>query len=93
MGAQGQEELHQVKAGTEQYCDLSTSPVETPTHDHTSPRTSDHDHLMEPLGKAKDACLQKKPGDFSDRKLCVVVRFNHVDMALLQVANDWVEKE
>ena len=48
---------------------------------------------MQLLGKAKDACLQKKPGDFADRKLYGAVRFNHVDMALLQEANDWVEKE
>ena len=48
---------------------------------------------MQLLGKAKDACLRKKPGDFSDRKPCGAVRFNHVDTALLQEANDWVEKE
>ena len=45
------------------------------------------------LGKAKDACLRKIPGDFSGRKPCGVVQFNHVDTALLQEANDWVEKE
>ena len=91
--AQGQEELHQVQAGAEQNGELPTSPVETPTHGHPSPRTSGNDHLMELLGKAKDACLRKKPGDFSDRTLCGVVRFNHVHPALLQEANDWVEKE
>ena len=31
--AQGQEELHQVQAGTEQNGELSTGPVETPTYD------------------------------------------------------------
>ena len=35
----------------------------------------------------------EKPGDFSDRKPCGEVKFNHVDTALLQEANDWVEKE
>ena len=60
VGAQGQEELHQVQAGTEQIGELSTSPVETPIHDHPSPRTSGNDHLMQVLGKAKDACLRKK---------------------------------
>ena len=93
VGTQGQEELHQVQAGTEQNGELSTSPVETPTHDPTSSRTSGNDHLMQLLGKAKDACLRKKPGDYSDRKLWGAVRFNHVDTALLQEANDWVEKE
>ena len=93
MGAQGQEELHQVQAGTEQNGELSAVPVETPTNDYPSPKTSDNDHLMQLLGKAKDACLQKKPGDFSGRKPCGAVRFNHVDTALLQEANDWVEKE
>ena len=48
---------------------------------------------MQLLGKAKDACLRKKPGDFSGRKPCGAVRFNHVDTALLQEANDWLEKE
>ena len=48
---------------------------------------------MQLLGKAKDACLRKIPGDFSGRKPCGVVQFNHVDTALLQEANDWVEKE
>ena len=93
VGAQGQEELHQVQAGTEQNGELSAAPVETPPNDHPSPRTSGNDHLMQLLGKAKDACLQKKPGDFSGRKLYVAVQFNHVDTALLQEANDWVEKE
>ena len=60
VGAQGQDELHQVQAGTEQIGELSTSPVETPIHDHPSPRTSGNDHLMQVLGKAKDACLRKK---------------------------------
>ena len=40
--SQGQEELHQVQAGTEQNGELS---VETPTNDHPSPRTSGNDHL------------------------------------------------
>ena len=93
VGAQGQEELHQVQAGAEQNGKLPTSPVETPTHDHPSPRTSVNDHLMQLLGKAKDARLRKKAGDFSDRKPFGVVRFNYVDPALLQEANDWVEKE
>ena len=93
VGAQGQEELHQVQAGTEQNGELFTSPVETPTHDHPSPRTSGNDYLMQLLGKAKDACLQKKPGDFADGRPCRAVRFSHVDMTLLQEANDWVEKE
>ena len=93
VGAPGQEELHQVQAGTEQNGGLFTGPVETPTHDHPSPRTSGNDHLMQLLGKAKDACLQKKPGDLADRKACGAVRFSHVDMALLQEANDCVEKE
>ena len=48
---------------------------------------------MQLLGKPKDACLRKKPGDFADRKPCGAVRFNHVDAVLLQEANDWVEKE
>ena len=64
MGAQGQEELHQVQAGAEQNGELPTSPVETPTHDHPSPRTCGNDHLMQRLGKAKDACLRKKSRDF-----------------------------
>ena len=55
--AQGKEELHQVHAGTEQNGELFTGPVETPTHDYPSPRTSGNDHLMQLLGKAKDACL------------------------------------
>ena len=93
VGAQGQEELYQVQAGTEQNGELSTSPVETPTHDHTSPRTSGNDHLMQLLGKAKDTCLRKEPGDFSDRKPRGAVRFNYADTALLQEAYDWVEKE
>ena len=93
VGAQGQEELHQVQAGTEQNGEISAAPVETPTHDHPVPWTSGNDHLMQLLGKAKVACLRKKPGDFSDRKPYGAVRFNHVDMALLQEANDWVEKE
>ena len=93
VGAQGQEELHQAQAWTEQDGELFTGPVETPTHDHPSPRTSGNDHLMQHLGKAKDACLRKKPGDFADRKPSGVVRFSHVDTALLQDANDWVEKE
>ena len=92
VGAQGQEELHKVQAGTEQNGELFTGLVETPTHYHPSPRTSGNDHLMQLLGKAKDACLRKKPGDFSDRKPCGAVRFNHVDMTLLQEANDWEEK-
>ena len=91
--AQGQEEPHQVQAGTGQNGELFTGPVETPTHDHPSPRTSGNDHLMQLLGKAKDACLRKKPGDFADRKPCGAVLFNHIDAALLQEANDWVEKE
>ena len=32
-------------------------------------------------------------GDFADRKPWGAVRFNHVDTALLQEANSWVEKE
>ena len=91
--AQGQEEPHQVQAGTGQNGEMFTGPIETPTHDHPSPRTSGNDHLMQLLGKAKDACLRKKPGDFADRKPCGAVQFNHVDTALLQEANDWVEKE
>ena len=59
----------------------------------SSSRTSSNDQLMLLLGKAKDACLQKKHGDFSDRKPCGVVRFNHVYTALLQEVNNWVEKE
>ena len=55
--AQGQEEPHQVQTGTGQNGELFTGPVETPTHDHPSPRTSGNDHLMQLLGKAKDACL------------------------------------
>ena len=93
VGTQGQEELHQVQAGTEQNGELSSVPVETPTHDHPTPRTSGNDHLIQLLGKAKDACLRRKPGDFSGRKPCGAVRFNHVDTALLQEANDWVEIE
>ena len=57
VGAQAQEELHQVQAGTEQNGELFTGPVETPTHDHPSPRTSGNDQLMQLLSKAKDACL------------------------------------
>ena len=57
--AQGQEEPHQVQAGTGQNGELFTGPVETPTHDHPSPRTSGNDHLMQLLGKAKVACLRK----------------------------------
>ena len=91
--AQGQGEPHQVQARTGQNGELFTGPVETPSHYHPSPRTSGNDHLMLLLGKAKDTCLRKKPGDFSDRKPCGAVRFNHVDTALLQEANDWVEKE
>ena len=91
VGAQGQEELHQVQAGAEQNGELPTSPIETPTHDHPSPRTSGNDYFMQLLGKAKDACLRKKPGDFSNRKSCGVVGFNHVDTALLQEANEWVK--
>ena len=87
MLSQGQEELHQVQAGTEQNGELSAILVETPTNDHLSPRTSGNDHLMQLLGKAKDACLQKNPGDFSGRKPCGTVPFNHVDTALLQEAN------
>ena len=48
---------------------------------------------MQLLGKAENACLQKKPGDFADRKPCGEVRFNHVHTSLLQKANDRVEKE
>ena len=91
VGAQGLEELHQVQA--EQNGELFTGPVETPTHDRPSPKTSGNDHLMQLLGKVKDACLQKKPGDYSDGKPCGAVRFSHVDTAPLQEANDWVEKE
>ena len=90
---QVQEELHEVQVGAEQNSELPTSPVETPTHDPTSSRTSGNDHLMQLLGKAKDVCLRKKPGHFSDRKPCGMVRFNHVNSALLQEFNDWVEKE
>ena len=93
MGAQGQGEFHQVQAGTEQNSELPAALAETLTNDHPSPWKSGNDHLMQLLGKAKDACLRKKPGDFSDRKPCGVVQFNHVDTALLQEANDWVEKE
>ena len=67
--------------------------AETSTNDHPRPSTSGNDQLMQLLGKAKDACLRKKPGDFSDRKPCGAVWFNHVDTALLQEANYWVEKE
>ena len=67
VGAQGQEEPHQVQAGTGQNSELFTGPVETPIHYRPSPRTSGNDHLMQLLSKAKDACLQKKPGDFADR--------------------------
>ena len=93
VGAQRQGELHQVQAVTEQNGELPAAPVEAPTNDHPSPRTSGNDQLMQLLGKAKDACLRKKPGDFSDRKPCGAVRFNHGDTALLQEANDLVEKE
>ena len=93
VGAQGQGQLHQVQAVTEQNGELPAAPVETPTNEHPSPRTSGNDQLMQLLGKAKDACLRKKPGDFSYRKPCGALRFNQVDMALLQEANDWVEKE
>ena len=62
VGAQGQEELHQVQAGTEQNGELSAVLVETPTNDHPSPRSSGNDHLMQLLGKAKDACLRKNLG-------------------------------
>ena len=82
VGAQGQGELHQVQAVTEQNGELPASPFETPTNDHPSPRTSGNDQLMQLLGKAKDACLRKKPGDFSGRKPWGAVRFNHVDTAL-----------
>ena len=61
VGAQGQGELHQVQAGTEQNGELPAAPVETPTNDHPIPRTSGNDQLMQLLGKAKDACLRKKP--------------------------------
>ena len=57
--AQGQEEPHQVQAGTGQNGGLFSGPVETPKHDRPSPRTSGYDHLMQLLGKAKNACLQK----------------------------------
>ena len=67
VGAQGQDKLHQVQAVTEQNGELPAAPVETPVNDHPSPRTSGNDQLMQLLGKAKDACLRKKPGDFSDR--------------------------
>ena len=70
VGAQGQGELHQLQAVTEQNGELPAAPVETPTNDHPSPRTSGNDQLMQLLGKAKDACLRKKPGEFSDRKPC-----------------------
>ena len=53
MRAQGQEEPHQVQARTGQNSELFTGPVETPTHDHPSPRTSGNDQLMQLLGKAK----------------------------------------
>ena len=76
---------------TEQNGELPAAPVETTTNVHPSPRTSGNDQLMQILGKAKDACLRKKPGP--DRKPCGAVRFNHVDTALLQEANNWVEKE
>ena len=81
------------QAVTEQNGQLPAATAETPTNDHPSPRISGNDQLMQLLGKAKDACLRKKPGDFSDRKPCGAVRFNHFDTALLQEANDWVEKE
>ena len=60
--ALGQEEAHQVQARSGQNDELFTGPVETPSHYHPSPRTSGNDHLMQLLGKAKDACLRKKPG-------------------------------
>ena len=46
VGAQGQGELHQVQAVTEQNGELPAAPVETPTNDHPSPRTSGNDQLM-----------------------------------------------
>ena len=88
MGAQGEGEFHQVQAVTEQNGEPPAAPAETPTNDHPSQSTSGNDHLMQLLCKAKDACLRKKPGDFSDREPCGAVRFNHVDTALLQEAND-----
>ena len=39
VGAQGQEDLQQVQAGTGQNGEMFTGPLETPTHDHPSPRT------------------------------------------------------
>ena len=93
FGAQGEREFNQVQAVTEQNGELPAAPAETPTNDHPIPRTSGNDQLMQLLGKAKDAGLRKQPGDFSDRTPCGAVRFNHVDTALLQEANDWVEKE
>ena len=93
VGAQGQEELQQVQAGTEQNGELSTGPVETLPHDNPSSRLCGNDHLIPLLGKGKEACLRKKPEDFSDRKPCGAVWFKHVDTALLQKASDWVKKE
>ena len=53
LKAQGKEKLHQVQAGTEQNGELLIGPVETPTHDYPSPRTSGNDYLMQLLGKGK----------------------------------------
>ena len=54
VGALGLEELHQVQARAEQNGELSTSPVETPTHDHLSPRKSGNYHLIQLLGKERN---------------------------------------
>ena len=59
VGAQGQEDLHQVQAVAEQNGELPKSPVETPTHDHPSPRASGNDHFMQLLGKAKDPASER----------------------------------
>ena len=66
MGTQEQGELHHVHTErAEQSGELCTDPAETRTHDiDPSPRTSGND-LFIILGKAKDACLRKTPGDFS----------------------------
>ena len=64
VGAQGKGELHQLQAVTEQNGELPAAPIETPTNDNPSPRTSDNDQLMQLLGKAKDACPPKETWRF-----------------------------
>ena len=57
--AQGQEEPHQVQAGTGQNGALFTGPVETPRHDHPSPRTSGNDH-NDATFRQRKRCLSPK---------------------------------